>query len=388
MDPEELKKLIEEQTKLIVGYQQKNEELLKGRVSVGDFTTYQAKIQGRLDEISAALVKLQAPAAVMPAIDAEATEKRAAKAAFEKFLRKMGDINALTPEERKTMTVADSTTGGYVAIPEFTNELIKGLVDYSPIRSVARVVSTTAKSKLWPKKTSSASASWVSEIGTRAETTNPKLGLEEIPTHEMYALAKVSKQDLEDTAFDLMGFINEEFREQFGVAEGTAFVTGNSVGKPEGILMNASVTGFTGVTTSGKILADDLKQVFYALAEAYARNAYWLWKRTSTLAISLLKNATTGDYMWQPGLKDGAGATVLGRPYIECPDMPAEAASAKAVAVGDFKKAYIVVDRVIIEVMVDPYTSKSTGCVEISARKRVGGQVVLAEAVKVLTLKA
>jgi HK97 family phage major capsid protein len=387
MTPEELKKLIEEQTKAIAAYQARHEALLKGRVAESDFVAYQAKVQTRLDEIAAAMVKFQAPAQVLPGVDADAKSRLAVKA-YEKFLRKMGDINALTPEERKTMTVADSTTGGYVAPVEFTNELIKGLVEYSPIRSVARVVTTSAKAKAWPKKTGSASASWVAETGTRSETTNPKLGLEEIPTHEMYALAKVSKQDLEDAQFDLMGFINEEFREQFGVAEGTAFVTGNSVGKPEGILTNSAVTGFTGVTTSAKIVADDLKQVFYALAEAYARNAYWAWKRSSTLAISLLKDNSSNQYLWQPGLQMGAPANVLGRPYIECPDMPAEAASAKAVVVGDFRKGYIIVDRIDIEMLIDPYTSKSTGCIEISGRKRVGGQVVLAEAFKVYTLKA
>lgn len=387
MDREELLRLIEEQKKLVVEYQAKNEELMKGRLAVSDFTEFQAKIQGRLDEISGAVVKLQAPAAAAGPEDADAGAGLRAKA-FEKYLRKMGNIGALTPEEAKTMTVADSTTGGYLALPEFTNELIKGLVEYSPIRSVARVVGTTHRSKQWPKKTGSASASWVAEIGTRSETTNPKIGLEEIPTHEMYALAKVSKQDLEDAQFDLMGFINEEFREQFGVAEGTAFVTGDAVGKPEGILTNGSVTGFTGATTQGVILADDLKQVFFSLAEAYAKNATWLWRRSSTLAISLLKDNNSNQYLWQPGLQMGAPANVLGRPYVECPDMPAQAASAKAVAVGDFRKGYIIVDRVAIEVMVDPYSSKSTGLVEISARKRVGGQVVLPEAIKIYTLKA
>jgi HK97 family phage major capsid protein len=306
--------------------------------------------------------------------------------AFEKWLRKGKE--ALTPEELKVMTVSDLTTGGYVAPAEFTNEFLKTIVEYSPLRSIARVVSTTFRAKQWPKRTSSASASWVSEIGTRSETTNPKIGLEEIPTHEMYALAKISKQDLEDAKFDLMGFLNEEFREQFGVAEGTAFITGNAVGKPEGILTNPNVTGFTGTTTSGKIVTDDLMQTLYSLKEAYARNATWLWKRSSTLAISLLKNAGNVDYVWQPGLQSGAPALVLGRPYVECPDMPAEAGSAKAVAIGDFRRGYIIVDRIDIEVLEDPYSSKSTGCIEISARKRVGGQVVMPEAIKIYTLKA
>lgn len=371
-------------TKLITDVQTKHTEMEKGLTSKASFEEFKANMEARYAELSTTVVKLQAPGAALPTEPAQLA--LAHKAAFIKYLRK--GINSLAPEERKVMTIGDSTTGGYTAPIDFTNELIKDIVEFSPIRTVARVVTTSAKAKQWPKKTTSASASWVAEIGTRAETTNPKIGLEEIPTHEMFALAKVSKQDLEDNTFDILGFIREEFAEQFGVLEGTAFVSGNAVGKPEGFLSNASVTGFTGVTTSGKIVADDLKQLLYSLKEGYARAATWLWKRSSTLAISLLKDATAGYYVWQPGLQLGSPPNVLGLRYVECVDMPAEAGSAKAVAIGSFRQGYIIVDRVDTEVLVDPYSSKSTGCIEISARKRVGGQVVLPEAIKIYTLKA
>lgn len=381
MTEQEIKALIEEQKQLISGFQQQNELLLKDRITKTDLEAYGANITKRLEAIEGELLKFKAPG--------RGDENQGGlnyKAVFEKFLRK--GAAALSPEEIKVMTVSDLTTGGYLAPADFTNEIIKGVVEYSPIRQVARVVQTENRSKQWPKKTQSASASWVSEIGSRTETTNPKFGLEEIPTHEMYALAKVSKQDLEDAKYDLMGFLREEFTEQFGVLEGTGFVSGDAVGKPEGFLTNANVSGFTGTTTSAKIVADDLKQVLYSLKEAYARNATWLWKRSSTLAISLLKDNLSNQYLWQPGLQMGAPANVMGRPYVECPDMPAEASSAKAVAIGDWKRGYIIVDRVAIEVLEDPYASKSTGCIEISARKRVGGQVVLPEAIKIYTLKA
>jgi HK97 family phage major capsid protein len=388
MDELQFKALMEEQKGLILAVRAKYEDLEKSRVGAGDFTAFQAAVTTRMDEVDRMLAKLRTPPlGEFPGAVKKTDEQAEFHAkAFDKLLRK--GASALTPEERKVMTVGDSTTGGYVAPVEFTNELIKGIVEYSPLRSAARVVTTSFRSKAWPTKTSSAAAAWVAETGTRAETTNPKIGLEEIPTHEMYALAKVSKQDIEDAKFDLRGFLVDEFREQFGVTEGTSFIAGTKVGQPEGVLSNAAVTGFAGVTTSGKILSDDMKQVFYLLKESYSSNATWLWKRSSTLAISLLRNAVDGSYMWQPGFQMGAPANVLGRPYLECPDMPAEANSAKAVAVGDFRRGYIIVDRIDIEVMDDPYSSKSTGCIEFSARKRVGGQVVLAEAIKILTLKA
>lgn len=381
---EEIKNLIEAQKKLIVDYQKAHEEAIKGMVPESEFKAKTTKYDADLKALTETIVKMQAPGPGIPGEPDKKTEFT--KAAFDKYLRK--GAGALSPDERKVLTVGDNPAGGYFAHTEFTNELIRGVTEYSPLRTVARIVTTSARSKSWPKKTGSASAAWVSEIGSRTERTNPTFGLEEIPNHEMFALAKVSKQDLEDAQFDLQGFLLEEFREQFGVLEGTAFVSGDSIGKPEGILSNGSITGFTGATTSAKIVADDLKQLFYSLKEAYVPGARWLWKRSSTLAISLLKDAGTNNYLWQPGLQIGTPANILGTPYLECIDMPAEGASAKAVALGDFRRGYIIIDRLEVEVMIDPYSSKSTGSVEISARKRVGGQVVLAEAIKVLTLKA
>jgi len=373
--------LIEEQKQLLVDWQKKNDDALKAKYDAATMTEYEAKVAARLDAIDKQLVMFQAPRA-------GSDEKPGESKAFFKALHKKLRGDTLTPEETKTMTLGDPTTGLYLAPTEFINELIKIDVLYSPVRTVARVRQTSNRAIEVPKKTTSASAAWVAEIGTRSETTNPKIGLETIPTHEMTALAKVSKQDLEDTVFDLEGFLRDEFAEQFGVLEGTAFISGNAVGQPQGILTHASVSGFTGVTTSAKIVADDLISTLYALNEKYVANATWLWRRASTLAISLLKNATTGDYMWKPGLQSGSAALVLGRPYVECPDVPAEGASAKSVIIGDFRAGYTIVDRIALEIMVDPYSSKSTGCVEFSARKRVGGQVVLAEAIKVYTLKS
>lgn len=378
----ELKSLIDEQKKLIVDFQTKNDEQLKGKIGRSDLDEYERKYEARLAELSKAIATLGAP---QP--DQQATPASETKSFFSGLKKKLTG-KALDELETKVMTVGDPTTGGYLAPAEFVNDIIKFDVLYSPIRTLAKVRQTKNRSIQIPKKTQSASAAWVTEIGTRSETTNPKFGLEEIPTHEMFALAKISKQDLEDTAFDLQGFLVEEFGEQFGVLEGEAFLTGNAVGKPEGILVNSAITGFTGVTTQGKVVADDMLETLYALNDRYARSATWLWKRSTTLAIAKLKNATTGDYLWQPGFQVQGQPNVLGRPYVECKDMPAEGNGAKAVAIGDFRSGYIIVDRLEVEIMVDPYTSKSTGCVEISARKRVGGQVVLPEAIKIYTLKS
>ena len=112
-------------------------------------------------------------------------------------------LEGLDPVEKKALTVSNDSTGGYLAPPEYVRELLKTITEISPIRSIARVRSTGARSIQVPKRDGQFAAQWVSESGTRSETTGYTVGLEEIPAHEMYALVDISEQDLEDTVFDL-----------------------------------------------------------------------------------------------------------------------------------------------------------------------------------------
>ncbi len=222
MDPE-IKRLMAESKALIVQLQTKNDEALKGKIDATSFNEFKANIEPRLEAISAALVKLQAPA---PGPSEDPTKRELEhKAAYVKFLRQ--GKSALTPAEVKVMTISDLTTGGYLAAPnELVKEILANVTEYSPIRSLARVISTSAPGVDWPKKTGTFSAYRTSEIGTRTETEGLDYGLEKIPADEMYALVKVSKQNIEDTAFPLESFITAEAAEQFGVKEGTEGISG------------------------------------------------------------------------------------------------------------------------------------------------------------------
>jgi HK97 family phage major capsid protein len=233
-----------------------------------------------------------------------------------------------------------------------------------------------------PTRSGTFAAQWVAEQGTRAETTGYTTGQEELPTHEMYALVDISEQLLEDAVFDVEAEMSGEFAEQFAKAEGTAFVSGNAVGKPEGILTNASI----GTTNSGNaslLTADGLITLVHAIKSDYARNATFLFNRTTLAAIRKLKD-TAGQYVFQPGMQIIAGVpnTILGYPYVETPDMPDVAANAKAVAFGDFRRGYMIVDRVSLAVLRDPFTQATSGNVRYVARRRVGGQVIMAEAIR------
>ena len=299
--------------------------------------------------------------------------------AFDKFVRK--GIENLDPDEKKALTVSNDSTGGYLAPPEYVRELLKTVTEISPIRTIARVRTTGQRSVQIPKRSGQFSAQWVAEQGSRSETTGYNVALEEVPAHELYALVDISEQNLEDTVFDLEAEMQSEFAEQFAKAEGTAFVSGNSVGKPEGLLTNSSVSEVNSGNGTA-LLADGLITLVHSIKSEYSQNGSFVFNRTTLAAIRKLKD-TAGQYVFQAGmsLQGGVPNTILGFPYVQATDMPDVGAGAFPVLFGDFSRAYMIVDRVALAVQRDPFTQATSGNVRYVARRRVGGQVVQAEAI-------
>ncbi len=294
----------------------------------------------------------------------------------------------LSPTEEKIMIAGADTSGGYLAPLEYVQMMIRDIVEYSPIRELAQVRSTSRSGIQIPKLTRNTVAKWVTEVGLRSAQQDPQFGLEEIRPHEMYGLVQISKQDLEDTVFDMEAFIRAQLSEQFGLLENRGFLSGTGVGQPEGILTNGSVASIDSIAV-GELSADDFFALYFGLKDPYANQGKWLMNRSALHAARILTNGN-GDYLWTPtGLGGNARPeSILGAPVVTAPDMPAIGADTYPVIFGDFKRAYMIVDRVSMEVMVDPYKMKEYGVVEFSARKRVGGQVILPEAILKLHVKA
>jgi HK97 family phage major capsid protein len=305
---------------------------------------------------------------------------------FDKWMRH-GE-KGMDVEEVKALTVSDDSQAGFLAPPEYVNELIKTITEISPMRQIARVRSTTQKSVQMPSRTATFSAQWVAETGTRSETTGYTTQLEEIPTHEHYALVDISSAMLEDSVFNLESEMNGEFATQFAKNEGTAFVSGSAVGRPEGVTTNSSI----GTTNSGSgtaLTGDGLIGLVHDIKTDYGRNGTFIFNRSTLADIRKLKDSA-GQYIFQAGMMLTAGVpnTILGYPYVEMPDMPDVAASAKPVAFGDFSRGYMIVDRVALSILRDPFTQATSGNVRYVARARVGGQVILAEALRTQTISA
>ena len=281
--------------------------------------------------------------------------------------------------EMKSLSLSPDTLGGYLAPTEYVREIIKAVVEVTPFRAVARTRQTTQKAIQLPKRTGTFSAQWVQEQGTRSETTGLTYGMDEIPTHEMYALVDITNQMLEDAAFNMEAEVRAEATEQFAKAEGAAFLSGSGVGRPFGFLNNASIATVNSGAAAA-LTADGLLSVYYAIKTDYARAAVWMLNRSTIGQIRRLKDGD-GEYLWAPGLAGGVPNTINGAPYVEAADMPDVGASAKPVAFGDFRRGYVIVDRIAMEMLRDPYTQATSGSVRMIFRRRVGGQVVLPEAI-------
>lgn len=288
--------------------------------------------------------------------------------------------------ERRGLVVSEDSKGGYLAPKDFRAELLKGITELTPIRQYARVVPTTRSTVQWPKRTGQFSAQWSGEEETQSESTGLAFGLEEIPTHKLRALVELTTEMIEDSAFDVEQFILGEGAEQFALAESIAGVTGNGVKKLFGFAVDPAITNIKS-GSNGDFDADDLIDLVYDLPETYLNNSVMFMSRKSLKKVRKLK--ANNEYIWTAAdfksndITKGMAPTILGRPYVTSQQMAdTGTAGAVSVVVGDLKRGYIIVDRVDVSILRDVYSKASDDVVRVWMRKRVGGQVVMAEAIR------
>lgn len=286
--------------------------------------------------------------------------------------------------EVKSLIVGDDTRGGYLAPPQFVAEVLKNIVEYSPVRQAAKVGSTSAGSVILPKRTATPTAVWVGELEERTET-GPTYGQIEIPISEAACYVDISLRLLEDAAADVGAEVAGDLAQEFGRLEGQAFVNGDGIKKPLGFMQDASV-GFVVNGHATAIQPDALISLAYKLPAFYRNRGAWIMNGTTLAAVRKLKDGQN-NYLWQPAYRLGEPETLLGRPVIEAVDMPDVASGTFPIAFGSWSDAYRIYDKAHgFSVMRDPYSVATKGLVRFHARRRVGGQTVMGEAVKKLKM--
>lgn len=318
----------------------------------------------------------------------EPAEMREYKDCFNRYLRK-GNDQGLKELEVKALTVQSDVEGGYLVSPEVGSEVLRQVTETTPMRQIAAVetISTGAFEEPY-EQSGAASGGWVSETGTRSETGAPKLGLKRWPVHEQYAAPRATQTMLDDAARNIEQWLSDRVAEIIAETENTSFVSGNGVGKPRGILDYPAGTGWDQIEqvnsgSAGAVTGDGLIKLQAALKEQYQSNATWLMNRLTVRDIMLLKDSN-GQYIWRPGLVAGQPDLLLARPIVKGSDMPTPAANALAICYGDFRRGYVIVDRMGIRVIRDIYSAKPY--IEFYTTKRTGGGAKTSEALKIQKL--
>lgn len=317
------------------------------------------------------------------------------KQAFNGFLRK-GDMFVNSPANLKALSVGSDPDGGYLVDPDTSGQIVKQVFETSPMRSVASIQQIGTDALEGVNDLNRSSSGWVGEMGTRAETATPEIGMWRIPVHEIYAEPKATQKMLDDAYIDIEMWLAEKIAEDFSLKENEAFVTGNGVAKPRGFLTYSDGTtlpgtierinsGANGAFKTDGTGGDCLIDLTASLKQAYRANARFFMSRTTVAAVRKIKDAD-GRYMWMPGLGPTQPATLLGYSIVEFEDMPDITTGSLSIAFADMRKAYQIVDRAGIRVLRDPYTAKPF--VKFYSTKRVGGDVINFEAIKLLEFSA
>lgn len=315
------------------------------------------------------------------------------KSAFRNYMR-TGEALGLKGIEEKALSAGSGPDGGYLVPVPAEREILRRMANISPIRAVASVreISTATYKKAFCP--TGPAAGWVAESDARPQTASQQIADLTFPAMEIYAMPAATQTLLDDAAVDLEQWIAEEVNTVFAEQEGAAFINGNGVGKPSGLLSytKSNVAGWswgktayvpTGVAAgfAASNPSDILVDLIYTLRAGYRQNGRFLMNRKTQAQIRKFK-ASTGEYLWSPPAQLGAPATLMNFPIIEAEDMPDIAAGSFALAFADFNRCYLIVDRVGIRVLRDPYSTKPY--VLFYTTKRVGGGIQDFDAIKLL----
>jgi HK97 family phage major capsid protein len=325
--------------------------------------------------------------------DAKKSEPSEHKQAFVAYVRK-GEAFGLARLEQKAMSISSNADGGYLVPEEIETEIGRLLSKASPMRAICDVRQSSTLIYKKPFNINGASAGWVAETGARTQTNSPTLAELQFPAMELYAMPAATQALLDDSAVNIDEWIGREVETVFAEQETEAFVTGNGTNKPKGFMDYAKVansawvwgsTGYIATGVAGAFPAsnpsDKLVDVIYALRAGYRQNGRWIASRATQAVIRKFKD-TQGNYLWQPAATAEGNATLLTFPVVELEYMPDIATDAHALAFGDFKRGYLIVDRIGVRVLRDPYTNKPY--VMFYVTKRVGGGIQDFDAIKTL----
>ncbi len=361
---------------------------------MSDFKDFSNGVNAKLQEQDTRMNKLdrKTMSHARHALNVTAQDDAPHQKAFAAYLRS-GDDDALRglDIEEKALGTSVSADGGYLVDPQTSDTINSTLSATASLRAVSNVVSVDATSYDVLVDHTDIGAGWATEAASTVETSTPQIDRISIPLHELSALPKASQRLLDDSAFDIEGWLAGRIADKFARSEAAAFLTGDGVDKPTGLLTYPTVaddswtwgnvgyvpTGVDGGLSDGDAIID----LVYAVGSEYRANGTFVMNSKTAGLVRKLKD-NDGRFLWSDGLAAGEPARLMGYPVLVAEDMPDVASGADAVAFGDFSAGYTVAERPDLRVLRDPFSAKPH--VLFYATKRVGGAVSDFAAIKLL----
>lgn len=297
-------------------------------------------------------------------------------------LKAYGDTLRTTMLERKALTIAAPGTGGELVPDEFSTQVLEKVRAASPVRELASTISVAGSLLQIPRLVNRVLPGSVTEVGAKPES-EPTFEQIDIKPFAMGVLVPVSRSLLEDNAVNLGDYLSNHIVAECATLESQWFVTGNGTTQAEGVLTSAEVEEID----ADAVDTDALLDLFYGIKSTYSLNGSWLMNRKTMRVVRGLRDSD-GNLLWQAGLQAGQPGLLLGKPVYEADHMPDIGAEATPILFGDFGRGYLITDRVAFEPHVDYDTRWGNDIVVFGGRRRVGGKVVMGEALAKLKIAA
>lgn len=253
------------------------------------------------------------------------------------------DVTPTGAVDFRTLSKLTAGAGANTVPTSFYNRLVAHLIETAGLmRTNPTVLNTNSGETIQiPKTTAHSSAAIVTEGATIAAS-DPAFGQLSLGTYKYGTLMQVSRELLADSGVDLEGYLAMQAGRALGNQFGANLITGTGTGQPRGVVVDATlgVTGGTGVV--GAFTADNLIDLYFSVIAPYraSSSAAWLMKDSSLGNARKLKDGS-GRYLFEPASSLDAPDTILGKPIITDPTMPATATTAKSVLFGDFSQYFV-----------------------------------------------
>lgn len=308
------------------------------------------------------------------------------RAAFANFIRRGAAMMA--PEQRALVENA----AGEILVPEALEaEILRSLPKLTVMRDLCdtRTISTN---RVRRRSMGEVAVGW-----GKLETDEQELAdsMPGVPTEEytyvedLYGLAKIGEDEFDDTDVNLEAFVRDSFSRATGEAEDTSFAvgTGHPAHQPVGMFHALGGVATVAAAANNAVTIDDILKLIYATPAQYRRNGSFLMPSSTELHLSTKKDSD-GQYLWQPSVQAGRPNTLKGFEVHNQEDIAAIAASSKVAAFGDYKAGYRIYDRLgmTVQRLVELYAED--GLIGFKVRRRVTGDVVRANAIRILATPA